>query len=174
MSRLAGCVVVVLAMLSPAAADTPKYVVDKSELRVPHPVTFDAGTATLKPESNKALDHVKGYLAAKEAVTLLRIEVHSDSMGATESNQRKSEHRALATAYALVDRGVDCKRLLPVGFGESKPIADNRTAAGKAANRRVTFFHAALKGKPIDKQPVDGGGKVAGDPCAPRSELAAD
>jgi OOP family OmpA-OmpF porin len=63
--------------------------------------------------------------------------------------------------------GVDCKRLLPVGFGSGKPLSDNPTPEGKAQNRRVTFINAALEGKPIGGMPVDGGGTAAGNPCKP-------
>ena len=62
-------------------------------------------------------------------------------------------------------KGIDCKRLIPVGFGETKPVAPNDTPDNKAQNRRTAFVNAALKGKPIGGMPVDGGGKVAGDPC---------
>jgi len=147
-----------------AVADT-RYELKGHELVVPHPIAYETGKATLKPESEAALDHVKGYLAAKSLVSTLRIEVHTDSMGGAEFNQAMSEKRALEVAKALVAKGVDCKRLLPVGFGETKPIADNKTVDGRAANRRTSFFNAALKGRAIGGMPVDGGGKVAGDPC---------
>ena len=98
---------------------------------------------------------------------MLRIECHSDSMGSARANQRLTQMRALAVAHHLVARGLHCKRLLPVGFGEAKPIADNSSAAGRAQNRRVTFHNAALSGRPISGLPLDGGGVVAGDPCKP-------
>ncbi len=68
-------------------------------------------------------------------------------------------------AKALVAKGVDCKRLLPVGFGETKPRAENKTPEGKAQNRRTTFVNAALRGKAIGGAPLEGFGKIAGDPC---------
>ena len=74
-------------------------------------------------------------------------------------------HRSIAVAKWLVGKGVDCKRLLPVGFGQEKPIADNKTAEGREQNRRTAFVNAELRKKPIGGMPVDGGGKVAGDPC---------
>jgi len=66
---------------------------------------------------------------------------------------------------ALVKMGVDCKRLSAVGFGGTKPIAANDTPDGKAANQRVCFINAALRGHAIGGTPLDGGGKVAGDTC---------
>jgi hypothetical protein len=71
------------------------------------------------------------------------------------------------SAYIVgeVAQGLDCSRLVAVGFGSSKPIADNRTPEGKAANRRVVFANAALRGRPIGGAPLDGGGKSAGSVC---------
>ena len=65
----------------------------------------------------------------------------------------------------LVEKGVDCKRLVPVGFGGTKPKADNATPEGKAQNRRISFFNAALKGRAIGGMPLDAGGQIAGDAC---------
>jgi OOP family OmpA-OmpF porin len=62
--------------------------------------------------------------------------------------------------------GVDCKRLLPVGFGETRPIASNKTAEGRAKNRRTDFVNAAIAGKAIDVTALDAGGVAAGDPCS--------
>ena len=76
-----------------------------------------------------------------------------------------TEKRATAVAQWLVKHGIDCNRLLPVGFGSTKPIAPNDTAENKAQNRRISFVHAALRGKSIGGFSVDGGGIVAGNPC---------
>ena len=162
MARLPYALILVCAV---AVADAPKFELDGNRLKVPYPVTFDTGKPTLKPESADAIGHVAAYLEAKSYISTLRIEVHSDSQGDAKFNQTMSEKRALAVAKALVAKGADCKRLLPVGFGESKPIADNATAEGRAANRRTEFVNAALRGKAIGGMPLDGGGVIAGDPC---------
>jgi OmpA-OmpF porin, OOP family len=123
-----------------------------------------AETYKVEPhDGDAALDYVKGYLADKSYVSTMRIEVHADTDG--DKSQRLTEQRALAVAKALVAKGVDCKRLVPVGFGGTKPVAANDTAANKALNRRTTFAIAALRGRAIGGMPVDGGGVVAGDPC---------
>jgi OOP family OmpA-OmpF porin len=114
------------------------------------------------------LEVVASYLQAKPEITLLRIEGHTDNDGQAAGNQTLSEKRAMAVAKWLTVRGEKCDRLLPVGFGQMKPIAgsvDKQTPDEKNQNRRVAFVNAALKGKPIGGMPVDGGGKVAGDPC---------
>ena len=138
-----------------------------SEIRAPGPVTFMTAKAQIKPESDPVLLAVDQIFKARRDITLLRIEVHTDSTGADQANQAMSEQRALAVARWFVARGTDCKRLIPVGFGESKPLGDNTTPAGRAQNRRTTFHVAALRGRPIGGAPVDGGGRVAGDPCRP-------
>jgi OmpA-OmpF porin, OOP family len=128
-------------------------------------IQFDAGAATVAAASAPQLTIIKDFLVARPDVTLLRIEVHTDSMGSDEANQRLSENRALAVAKELVQRGVGCKRLIPVGFGETQPVAPNDTPEGRQANRRTRFVVASLRGRPVGGLPVDGGGKVAGDPC---------
>ncbi|NUQ77256.1 MAG: OmpA family protein [Polyangiaceae bacterium] len=143
----------------------PKYSVEGGQLKLPGPVVFETGKATLKPESDEVLQIVHDYLKDKPDITLLRIEGHTDTDGNDADNQRLSEGRSLAVAQWLVAKGIDCKRLIPVGFGETKPVAANDTPENKAQNRRTAFVNAALKGKPIGGMPVDGGGKVAGDPC---------
>lgn len=50
---------------------------------------------------------------------------------------------------------------LAVGFGNTKPVADNSTVDGKAQNQRISFVIAALRGRPIGGMPLDGGGKIA-------------
>ena len=80
-------------------------------------------------------------------------------------NQMLSEKRALTVCKKLIAMGVDCKRLIAVGFGDTKPVADNSTPAGKAENRRISFVNVALRGKVIGGLPIDGGGQVAGEVC---------
>jgi OOP family OmpA-OmpF porin len=71
----------------------------------------------------------------------------------------------MAICRWLVSNGIDCKRLIAVGFGSMKPIEDSRTPEGKAKNRRMVFELAALRGHLIGGADADGGGKVAGDLC---------
>jgi len=164
---LVACLV---ALLVPAGAraqqPAPSFELDGSQLKLPSPVAFETGTDKLAASSTPALEHVKAYLEAKSYVTLMRIESHTSSDGAAAANQALSEKRALAAARWLVAHGVDCKRLLPVGFGANKPVADGSTPEGKAQNTRTVFVNAELRGRAIGGMPVDGGGKVAGDPCA--------
>jgi len=156
----------VLAQEVPASAPARTFELDGSMLKLLSLIVFETGTDKLKPESDTALEHVKAYLEAKDYITLLRIEGHTDSDGDDQANQELSEKRTLAVARWLIAHGVACERLIPVGFGENKPVQSNETAEGKAANRRISFVNAQLRGRSIGGMPVDGGGRVAGDPCA--------
>lgn len=158
----------------PAAAPAVKrqkitnFQMENGALKLPGAVVFETGSDKLKPESDEVLQVVKDYLDAKPKVTLLRIEGHTDNDGVRDANQVLSEKRALAVARWLTAAGEKCDRLLPVGFGQMKPVAgtpDKQTADEKTQNRRVAFVNAALDGRPIGGMPVDGGGKVGGDPC---------
>lgn len=162
------CTLLALSVLSATAlaADGNKFELDGNRLVVPGPVVFETGSAVIKAESDAVLYHVKAFLDAKDYITTMRIEVHSDDSGSQQTNQTLTETRALAVARWLVAKGVDCKRLIPVGFGSSKPVASNNTPEGKASNRRTEFYNAAIKGRAIGGMPLDGGGQIAGDPCS--------
>lgn len=141
------------------------YKLEGSEVKIAKPVLFETGSTKLKPESIAALEIIKQYLADKSYISQLRVECHSDNSGDANINQALTEKRAMVICRKLIEMGVDCKRLIAVGFGGTKPVADNGTIEGKAENRRVTFLNVALRGKVIGGLPVDGGGKVAGELC---------
>ena len=134
-------------------------------MKPPARIYFATNSDSLLPESEPALLHMQAFLTERPDISLLRIEVHSDPRGAHAYNQALTEKRSLALARALVARGVDCRRLLPVGFGETRPIVPNNSADLLEVTRRVSLVVAALQGHPIGGIPVDGGGHSAGDPC---------
>jgi OOP family OmpA-OmpF porin len=139
------------------------YRLEGGEVKVEGAVAFTEGGDRLLPESEKALDALKAYLDDKTAVTTLRVEAHAGEGGAAA--QALSERRALAVARRLVEKGVDCKRLVAVGFGATKPVAAGDAPGARAKNSRVAFVNAALRGRLVGGAPADGGGRVAGDPC---------
>ncbi len=141
------------------------YKLAGNEVKISKQVTFEPGSDKLKPESAAALQIIKQYLTEKSYITLLRVEGHMDNNNDADYNQNLSEKRALTVCKKLIAMGVDCKRLVAVGFGDTKPVADNTTPQGKAENRRVSFINVAIKEKVIGGLPVDGGGKVAGELC---------
>lgn len=153
---------VVLSLI--VSAEPGRFELSGYTLKTP-PVVFETGKPALRPESDAALALVKAYLEEKSYVTTLRVEVHTDSQGADAANQRLSEQRAAAVVTALIKLGVDCHRLIAVGFGETMPIAENSTSEGRARNRRTEFVNAALHGREIGGQPLDGGGVIVPVPC---------
>lgn len=141
------------------------YKLEGNEVKISKPVLFETGSAKLKPESTAALEIIVKYLTDKSYISQLRIECHTDNSGDASANQSLTEKRALAVCKKLIEMGVDCKRLIAVGFGDTKPVADNSTPGGKLENRRVTFVNVALRGRVIGGLPVDGGGQIAGEVC---------
>jgi OOP family OmpA-OmpF porin len=144
-------------------AQLPKM--ENGKLMLENPVTFKTGSAELTDDGKEALKPVKEFLQQKTYVTMMRVEGHTDNLAEETTNQKLSEQRALAICKWLVENGIDCKRLIAVGFGSTKPIASNDDPTGKAQNRRMEFIPARLNGKAIGGNPVDGGGVIAGDPC---------
>lgn len=110
---------------------------EKLELAV-KAVKFETGKAVLKAESSKILSDIADILTRYPYYNL-RIDGHTDSQGKDETNLLLSEKRAQACADFLVKKGIVASRFLTKGFGETKPVADNKTAAGRAQNRRVEF-----------------------------------
>ncbi len=99
-------------------------------------IYFDTAKATLKPESEATLQQVLGVLTGDPALKLV-IAGHTDSEGGDAYNQGLSEQRAASVLAWLTGKGVDAARLSSEGLGESRPVADNGNAAGRALNRRV-------------------------------------
>jgi len=141
------------------------YKLEGSEVKISKPVLFESGSAKLKPESIAALEIIKQYLSDKSYISQLRVECHTDNSGDAAISLALTEMRAMAICRKLIEMGVDCKRLIAVGFGGTKPVADNSTQEGKAENRRVSFINVSLRGKVIGGMPIDGGGKIAGELC---------
>lgn len=105
-------------------------------------ILFDTGKTDLKPQSQKDLADFAVVLK-KYPDTDLIIEGHTDSTGGTEMNQKLSEARAHAVVAYLESQGVQGARMKGVGFGETRPVADNASDAGRAQNRRVQVNIAA-------------------------------
>lgn len=102
-------------------------------------ITFDFDRATIRPSSEPTLKEAGAILQRFSGVEV-RIEGHTDSVGSDDYNQRLSEKRAVSVKdYLVKNFGLDPARIETVGFGEAKPIADNKTDAGRAQNRRIQF-----------------------------------
>jgi outer membrane protein OmpA-like peptidoglycan-associated protein len=99
-------------------------------------ILFDTDSAVLKPEAVEQLAKV-GDIIAKYSDDRVRVEGHTDATGGTAYNEELSARRAEAVRKVLLSRGVTEKQMLILGVGESRPVADNKTVAGRAQNRRV-------------------------------------
>lgn len=118
-------------------------------------VMFDSGSAVVKPQARAALTKLGQILSGPEVSDrTLTIIGHTDSdavkkretiaslkqLGKAADNQGLSEARAEAVAAVLKSGGIEAGRMITQGKGQSSPIAENRTVAGKAKNRRVEIF----------------------------------
>jgi OmpA-OmpF porin, OOP family len=147
------------------AAAQNGYRLEGNQVVIDKPILFKTGTAVLQPVSDSALQIIKKYLGDKSYISTLRIEGHIAAGADAAKNQLLSRQRALAVSKRLVQLGADCKRLIAVGFGDTKPLAVNTSPEGRAQNTRIAFYNAALRGRLIGGMPADGGGQLAGDPC---------
>ncbi len=97
---------------------------------------FETGKADLLPEAFPVLDELVAYLNRKDDERI-EIQGHTDNVGTAKSNQVLSENRANTVRNYLIGKGIDPNRLTAKGYGFSVPVADNRTAEGRAQNRRT-------------------------------------
>ncbi len=101
-------------------------------------VEFETARATLRSSSRTVLDDIVAILK-KYPNYHMRIEGHTDNIGSAESNQILSERRAKACYDYFVSKGISPTRLSHTGYGENRPIADNKYKDGRQRNRRVEF-----------------------------------
>jgi outer membrane protein OmpA-like peptidoglycan-associated protein len=99
-------------------------------------VNFESGKAVLLGSSTQALDDMAESLRAWPEVTV-EIQGHTDNTGNAAMNKELSRQRAETVKQYLIDKGIAAERLTAVGYGQDKPVADNKTTTGRALNRRV-------------------------------------
>ena len=101
-------------------------------------LNFDSGKSAFKAEFSAEILRVADFMLQYPSTSVV-IEGHTDNVGDTSSNQKLSQRRAESVAQSLVhDHGIAAARVKAMGYGQSRPIADNKTAEARAANRRVT------------------------------------
>jgi outer membrane protein OmpA-like peptidoglycan-associated protein len=99
-------------------------------------IRFATGKAEILPESRPIIDEIVSLLKKRPALRV-GVEGHTDNTGTAALNKTLSESRAKAVAAAVVAAGISASRLEAAGFGQERPVADNRTEEGRAKNRRV-------------------------------------
>jgi len=100
-------------------------------------VIFPSGGSELLPAARSRLSEVATALSQGEASSAIVVEGHTDSVGKPTNNQELSLRRATAVKNQLVSQGVAADRVSVMGFGDTRPVADNTSPAGRANNRRV-------------------------------------
>ena len=109
---------------------------DKLYVALPAGILFDVNKDVVKPAAKSSLAKAAEVLV-KYPDTYITVEGHTDSTGSAQLNQDLSERRAMHVRDVLTQDGVPAARLSVKGYGPSDPIADNATAEGRQANRRV-------------------------------------
>ena len=110
--------------------------IDACRTAVLYGVNFDVDSDRLRADAEPALQEILTALEGRPDAAIT-IEGHTDSDATDEYNLDLSNRRTMSVRAWLVEHGIDASRLTAVGRGESEPVADNETSAGKAANRRV-------------------------------------
>jgi OOP family OmpA-OmpF porin len=107
---------------------------------------FDFDKSVLKPEGKAKLDDLASKLQGMNLEVIIAVG-HTDSIGTDAYNQKLSVRRAEAVKGYLVSKGIEANRVYTEGKGEKQPVADNKTAAGRAKNRRVEIEVVGTRNK---------------------------
>jgi len=142
-----------------------RVAVGDKDIKILEKVMFETGSGVIKEESFALLDEIATTLIATPKIKKVEVQGHTDDRGRDDKNLELSQARADAVVAYLVGKGVAEDRLLSKGYGETKPAEDNKSAAGREANRRVEF-------KILGQGKM--GKKKATSSDAPKAEAAAD
>lgn len=134
----------------PAPKEAWRVIMEEKPVRI-EGANFDTASAKLKPTADAKLQQVVDF-ASKYPDADLEVTGHTDSVGKDAYNQKLSEKRAAAVKAYLVKKGVAADRITATGHGETMPIADNNTAEGRAANRRVEVRYTVREEKRVRVQ----------------------
>ena len=127
----------VVAMPAPVVVAAPAPAPVAEKVSFASEALFDFDQSTLKPQGKAALDQLLGQLTGMDLEVIVTVG-HTDAVGPDAYNQKLSQRRAEAVKAYLVAQGVETSRVYTEGKGETQPVADNTSAAGRAKNRRVT------------------------------------
>ncbi|HEY8101831.1 MAG TPA: OmpA family protein [Burkholderiaceae bacterium] len=123
-------------VVTPAPAPIEKPVPVSEKVNLAGDALFDSGKSDLKPAGKAKLDALTSKLKNMQVDAIVATG-HTDSAGSAVLNEKLSIKRAEAVKTYLVSKGVDANKIKIAGKGETQPVASNKTAAGRAQNRRV-------------------------------------
>ncbi len=133
-------------------------------LELPTNIQFDQHAYDVKDTLDPMLNFIADYLKEKPNITKLRIEGHVYTEKSPEENLKLSLQRAAMISYYLTEKGIDCQRLVPVAFGDTKPVAP-LDECNLQTNTRIGFYIAELNNKSTPGNAVDGYAKKRFNPC---------
>ena len=116
---------------------------DNITLNMPGNITFATDSSDLNPAFFNVLTSVSKVMTEFDK-TVVEVAGHTDSTGSDAYNQALSERRSTSVAQYLQSQGINAQRMITIGLGESMPVADNGTAAGRQSNRRVEITMVPL------------------------------
>ena len=117
----------------------PKATLVGEKIDLSETVQFETDSAVLVDRSKQLLDDVARELADHPEVKKVQIEGHTDAVASKRHNMKLSQDRVASVKAYLLSKGVEPKRLTTKAFGETRPLASNKTEEGRAKNRRVDF-----------------------------------
>jgi outer membrane protein OmpA-like peptidoglycan-associated protein len=145
----------------PARASKPpppppsKTEVTEEQIKLKESVEFESDSAVISDSSKGLLDEVVQVMKDHPEIEKVRVAGYTDSEGKRKLNKQLSHERAAAVKQYLIDHGIAADRVSSKGYGASRPIASNKTEAGRAENRRVEIHILRRKGETKDREPDD-------------------
>ena len=153
-----------LMLLSLKGFAESSYKIQNNALVLPDNIQFDTHAYDVKNASDPMLDFVAQYLKDRPYITKFRIEGHVYTEKSTDENMKLSLQRAAMISYYLTTKGISCNRLIPVAFGDTKPVAPT-DECNLQTNTRIAFFNAEMNNMAIAGNAVDGFALKVFDPC---------
>ena len=140
------------------------YKLENNALVLPESIQFDQHAYDVKDTLDPMLNFVAQYLKDNPYITKMRIEGHVYTEKSPEANIKLSLQRAALVSYYLTTKGISCSRLIPVAFGDTKPVAPV-DECNVSNNTRIAFYNAELNNRAIAGNAVDGFALKVFDPC---------
>ena len=131
--------------------DTAEVTLTDKGIEFTESIYFQLGSDAIEARSDSLLDKIAKLVLANPQVTKISVEGHTDNVGPVAYNLALSQRRAASVVQAMVTRGIAPERLASDGFGSTRPVCKENTAACKAKNRRTEFVLLEVNGKPVPK-----------------------